>query len=89
MEGDDIVLAQLSGSCHLDLVDIFWGSGHTKLLTIAISLADIWKKWRIQDFPEGDALTPKSAIIFLFFAENCMKMKEFGSHGGARPWRPL
>ena len=26
----------------------------------------------------GGAPTPKSAIIFQFFAENCMKMKEFG-----------
>ena len=38
-------------------------------------------------FPRG-APTPKSAIIFQFFAENCMKMKEFGPPGGARPWRP-
>ena len=37
----------------------------------------------------GGAPTPKSAIIFQFFAENCMKMKEFGPpRGGARPWRP-
>ena len=46
-------------------------------------------QWRIQDFPRGGgAPTPKSAIIFQFFAENCMKMKEFGPGGGARPWRP-
>ena len=46
-------------------------------------------QWRIQDFPQGGAPTPKSAIIFQFFAENCMKMKEFGPPGGgARPWRP-
>ena len=39
--------------------------------------------------PGGGAPTPKSAIIFHFFAENCMKMKEFGPPGvGARPWRP-
>ena len=42
-------------------------------------------------FPGGGAPTPKSAIIFQFFAENCMKMKEFGPPGGARvpgapPW---
>ena len=37
----------------------------------------------------GGALTPKIAIIFHIFAENCMKMKEFGPPGGgARPWRP-
>ena len=40
----------------------------------------------------GGAPTPKSAIIFQFFAENCMKMKEFGPpRGGGRvpgapPW---
>ena len=46
-------------------------------------------QWRIQDFPQGGAPTPKSTIIFQFFAENCMKMKEFGPPGGdARPWRP-
>ena len=45
-------------------------------------------RWRIQDFPKGGAPTPKSAIIFNFFAENCMKMKEFGPPGGARPWHP-
>ena len=46
-------------------------------------------QWRIQDFPQGGgAPTPKNAIIFQFFAENCMKMKEFEPPGGARPWRP-
>ena len=39
-------------------------------------------QWRIQDFPQGAAPTPKIAIIFHFLAENCMKMKEFGPHGG-------
>ena len=34
--------------------------------------------------PGGGAPTPKSAIIFQFFPENCMKMKEFGPPGGAR-----
>ena len=33
-------------------------------------------------FSPGGAPTPKSAIIFQFFAENCMKMKEFGPRGG-------
>ena len=48
------------------------------------------KQWRIQDFPQGGAPTPKSAIIFQIFAENCMKMKEFGPPGGARvPGAPL
>ena len=41
-------------------------------------------------FP-GGAPTPKIAIIFHIFAENCMKMKEFGPPGGVRipgapPW---
>ena len=45
-------------------------------------------QWRMQDFPRGGAPTPKIAIIFHIFAENCMKMKEFGPRGGARPWRP-
>ena len=31
--------------------------------------------------PGGDAI-PKIAIIFHIFAENCMKMKEFGPGGG-------
>ena len=35
-------------------------------------------QWWIQDFPQGGAPTPKIAIIFQIFAENCMKMKEFG-----------
>ena len=41
-------------------------------------------QWRIQDFPQGGggAPTPKIAIIFHIFAENCMKMKEFGPLGG-------
>ena len=42
-------------------------------------------------FSPGGAPTPKNAIIFQFFTENCMKMKEFGPPGGARvpgtpPW---
>ena len=50
----------------------------------------ITSQWRIQDFPQGGAPTPKIAIIFQNFAENCMKMKEFGPPGGARvPGAPL
>ena len=49
----------------------------------------VYNQWRIQDFPQGGAPTPKIAIIFQIFAENCMKMKEFGPQGGARPWSPL
>ena len=48
-------------------------------------------QWRIQDFPQDGAPIPKIAIIFQFFAENCMKMKEFGPQGEgdaslAPPW---
>ena len=46
-------------------------------------------KWRIQDFPEEGALTPKGGrqpIIWLTFPENCMKMKKFWARGeGAAP----
>ena len=45
-------------------------------------------QWRIQDFSQGGAPTPKSAIIFQFFAENCMKMKEFGPRGGRASLAP-
>ena len=33
-------------------------------------------QWRIQDFPQGGAPTPKFAIIFQIFAESCMKIYE-------------
>ena len=39
-------------------------------------------QWWIQDFPEGVRQLPKVLIFFNFFAENCMKMKEFGPVGG-------
>ena len=39
-------------------------------------------QWRIQDFSQGGAPTPKITIIFQIFAKNCMKMKEFGPPGG-------
>ena len=39
-------------------------------------------------FPQGGAPTPKIDILFQIFAENCMKMKEFGPPGGAHPWPP-
>ena len=39
-------------------------------------------------FPGGGRQLPK-CYYFSIFAENCMKMKEFGPPGGgARPWRP-
>ena len=39
-------------------------------------------------FSPGGVPTPKIAIIFQIFAENCMKMKEFGPPGGV-PEAPL
>ena len=39
-------------------------------------------------FSPGGARTPKIAIIFQIFTENCMKMKEFGPGGGAFPAPP-
>ena len=45
-------------------------------------------QWRIQDFPQGGAPTPKIANIFQIFAENCMKMKEFGPRGGRASLAP-
>ena len=52
---------------------------------------NVLSQWRIQDFPQWGAPTPKIVIIFQIFAKNCMKMKEFGPPGGARvpgtpPW---
>ena len=49
-----------------------------------------WKptQWRMQDFPQGGAPTPKIAIIFQIFAKNCMKMKEFGPPGGRASLAP-
>ena len=40
-------------------------------------------------FSPGGAPTPKIAIIFHIFAENCMKMKEFGPPGGRAFGAPL
>ena len=58
---------------------------HAEILRLLIRY-----QWRIQDFPRGGAPTLKIAIIFHIFAENCMKMKEFGPPGGARvPGAPL
>ena len=46
-------------------------------------------QWRIQDFPEVGAPTPKFVLFCQFFAENYMKMKEFGSEGMRVPGAPL
>ena len=47
------------------------------------------KQWRIQDFPEGGAPTPKSAIIFLFFCRKLHENERIWTPRGARPWHPL
>ena len=47
-------------------------------------------QWRIQDSPEGVRQLPDWDYFAHFFAENCMKIKDFGSPGGARvPSSPL
>ena len=42
-------------------------------------------------FTKGEP-TPKVGVLTnyfaIFFAQNCIKMKEFGPQGDARPWRP-
>ena len=53
-----------------------------ELNNIGKILVYIHSQWRIQDFPQGGVPTPNIAIIFRIFAENCMKMKEFGPQGG-------
>ena len=56
---------------------------YATLLDLCLSVAD-------PGFSPGGVPTPKIAIIFHIFAENCMKMKEFGPPGGARvPGAPL
>ena len=64
------------------------------LLEVADSVFHCLLTYTVADpgFSPGGAPTPKNAIIFQFFAENCMKMKEFGppGGGGARvPGAPL
>ena len=43
-----------------------------------------------EDFPEGGGcFNSESGCANLFFAENCMKLKEFGPGGfGLSPWHP-
>ena len=47
------------------------------------------KQWQIQDFPQGGVPTAKLRLFCNFFAENCMKMKEFGLPGARVPGTPL
>ena len=47
-----------------------------------------WWQWRIQDFPEEGAPTPRGGrqnTILPNFPKNCMKLKEFGPPGGRAP----
>ena len=48
------------------------------------------RQWRTQDLPEEGAPTPRGRqhTILPYFPKNCMKLKEFGPRGGARPSRP-
>ena len=53
----------------------------------------VFIQWQIQDFPEvgGGGQLPKWVCLHIFWAENCMKMKEFGpgwGGGGLRPCHP-
>ena len=43
-------------------------------------------QWQIQDFPGGGRQLPKVDVLTYYLTENCMKLKEFGPQGGARPW---
>ena len=46
-------------------------------------------QWLIQDFLQGGAPTPRLGLFCKFFAENCMKMKEFGPRGARVNGAPL
>ena len=39
-------------------------------------------------FPRGGRQLPKWVCLFIIFAENCMKMKEFGPQGGRASLAP-
>ena len=46
-------------------------------------------QWRIQDFPQGVAPTPKSAIIFQFCSQKLHENERIWTpRGGACPWSP-
>ena len=56
---------------------------------ISFTLLKVQKiQWRIQDFPEVGEPTLQGGrqhTILPNFPKNCMKLKEFGPPGGARP----
>ena len=54
-----------------------------------IIILGLLTQWRIQGFSRGGAPTPKLGLFCKFFAENCMKMKEFRPPGGRVPGAPL
>ena len=60
---------------------IVWGTSGTES-SVAYLVEHHTYQWRIQDFPQEGAPTPKNLLFSWFFAENCMKMKEFGPPGG-------
>ena len=62
---------------HLDLLLQHW-------VGVVFSNMPSWLQWRIQDFREGGANSQSECPYVLFckfFAENCMKMKDFGPGG--------
>ena len=76
--------ALLEGIPKYDMIGDYLRKVHTEmdLFVSMLELIGDWREsiccqWRIQDFAEEGAPTPKSAILE-FFAENCMKMKEIG-----------
>ena len=47
------------------------------------------QQWRIQDFRGSNPSAWAENLLFeKIFAEYCMKIKDIGPRGGARPWRP-
>ena len=63
----------------------FWNGA--ELHVVCSQVTGLLIQWRIQDFPGGSQV-PKVGVLTYYFAENCMKMKEFEpGGGGARPWR--
>ena len=83
----------------LSIMKFCWLKWGQFIMTLSVWIFHVWfitnfvenetKSVADPGFSPGGAPTPKIAIIFHIFAENCMKMKEFGPPGGgARPWRP-